>query len=91
MSDPIYYKDPDAALDYGVDWSAWLGTDTIASAVWTLPAGLTQPRPSSVAGGIATVWLAGGTSGVTYTVTCRVTTAAGRIDDRSHRIICTPR
>ncbi len=86
-----YYKDPDAELDYAVDWSAWLGTDTIASAVWTLPTGLTQPRPSSVDGAVATVWLAGGTSGVTYTVTCRVTTAAGRIDDRSHRIICTPR
>ncbi len=86
-----YFKDPDAALDYGVDWSAWLGTDTIATAVWTLPAGLTQPRPSSVAGATATVWLAGGTAGTVYLVSCRVTTATGRVDDRSLRIICTPR
>ena len=86
-----YFKDPDSELDYGVDWSPWLGTDTIASAVWTLPAVLTHPRASSVAGAVTTVWLAGGDAGTRYLVSCRVTTAAGRIDDRSLRIICTPR
>jgi hypothetical protein len=96
VPDPLaYYKDPDAELDYAVDWSAWLGTDTIASAVWEVrPAGLTigtgAKAPTTVAG-VATVWLSGGTSGTVYLVSCRVTTATGRVDDRSHRIICTPR
>ena len=26
-----FTKDPDAVLDYEFDWSAWLGTDTIAT------------------------------------------------------------
>lgn len=34
----------------------------------------------------ATVWLSGGTAGQIYTVTNRITTAAGRTEDRSFAI-----
>lgn len=77
-----YLKDPAAALDYAVDWGAWLGTDTIASVVWTVPAGLTLNAQSHT-DTVATVWLAGGTTGQSYAVTCAVTTAAGRVDERT--------
>jgi len=84
-------KDPNAKLPFSVDWSAWLTAegDTGASAAWTVPAGLTKeatPAESLVAGK-ATVWLSGGTAGSMYEVACRLTTTAGRIDDRTLRIL----
>jgi hypothetical protein len=33
---PQVNKDPNAALDYTIDWSDWLGADVIAASVWTL-------------------------------------------------------
>lgn len=83
-------KDPDAKLPFSVDWSDWLTGegDTAASVTWIVPAGLVQessPAPSLV-NGKATVWLSGGTDLVDYSVTCRLTTTGGRIDDRTMRI-----
>ena len=55
-------KDPDADLDYALDWSAWLDGDTINTATWTVGAGLTK-HDETVSGDIATVWLKGGNAG----------------------------
>ena len=77
-----YTKDPGATLDYTVDFTAWLGTDTIATASVTTPPGLTEASESNTTTKV-TVWLSGGTVGQSYTVTCRITTVAGRIDERS--------
>lgn len=79
---PTFTKDPNATLDYKVDWEAWLDGDTIATSAWTVPDGLTADADSNTTTS-ATVWLSGGTEGTTYTVLNRVTTAAGRTDDRS--------
>ena len=38
----VFYKDPNAKLDYRVDWSAWLNGDTVATVAWTVPTGLTK-------------------------------------------------
>lgn len=85
MTDLI--KDPDAILDYGVDWTAWLDGDTIATSTWILPAssGLTQSNASiNAAATVATVWLAGGdVVAAPWMVTNRITTAGGRTEDRS--------
>lgn len=78
-------KDPDAILDYDVDWSRWLGTDTISSVVWVVGTGLTKDSQSNT-DTVAKVWLSGGTVGTNYSVTCRVTTAGGRTDDRSFQV-----
>jgi len=75
-------KDPDSQKDYLWDWATWLDGDTIASAAFTVEAGLTKASETSTPT-TATVWLTGGTIGVEYEVTCRVTTAAGRVDDRT--------
>jgi hypothetical protein len=78
-----FTKDPDATLDYGVDWGAWLPTgDTISSVAWDVPSGLTQAGQSATSS-VATVWLSGGTVDLEYSVRCRVTTVAGRVDDRT--------
>ena len=92
MTVATYEKDPDATLDYSIQWSSWLTSgDTIADAEWVIPAGLTEAAASSVTSTTATCWLSGGTVGERYVVTCRVTTAGGRIDDRSILIRCVER
>lgn len=79
-------KDPHAVLDYAMDWTDWLATDTITGTpLWTVPAGLTKDSQSNTTS-VATVWLSGGVLGMVYPVTCRITTAAGRTDERSFRI-----
>lgn len=80
-------KDPDSRLPFSVDWTAWLSNedDTGASATWIAPAGIVQeasPAPSLTAG-VATAWFSGGTDGKDYRITCRLTTAGGRVDDRT--------
>lgn len=78
-----YEKDPDAKLDYSINWAAWLGVDTISVSTWIADTGITiagSPAPSNTAT-VATVWLSGGTLGGVYNVVNRITTAAGRIQD----------
>lgn len=77
-----FEKDPDAVLDYTVDWAPYLGGDTISAVEWIVPEGLTldtQEEDDTT----ATAWLSGGTAGEDYEVVCRVTTVGGRIDDRT--------
>jgi hypothetical protein len=74
-------KDPDAVLDYSFNWATWLGTDTIANYVIEVD-GVTKDSDSRN-GAVITAWLSGGAAGSIATATCRVTTAAGRVDDRT--------
>lgn len=80
-------KDPDAELDYGVDWGPWLQEgESISTSQWIADEGITimSDPASSVDGGITIVWLSGGTERLLpYTVTNRITTSEGRGDDRS--------
>jgi len=85
-----YIKDPDAVLDYAIDWSAWLDTDTITDSDWTTTEGITIDS-DSFTDTASTVWLSGGTAGDTYSVTNHITTTAGRQDDRSIKIKCKER
>lgn len=85
----VFAKDPDAVLDYMIDWSDWLGaTDTIASATWTVPDGLTEDSSTETTT-TATIWLSGGTAGASYALVCRVVTTEGRTDDRTITIVGT--
>lgn len=85
MLPPVLLKDPAAELDYGFDWAerGWLDTgETITAAVWTIPAGLTLIT-SQIIGDKTVAWLGGGTAGTDYIIACRITTSAGRTDERS--------
>ena len=74
------FKDPDARLDYRWDWSAWLTDgDTITS--HTLTSEGVTVESSSHDDTSVTAWVSGGTQA--GSVTCRITTEAGRIDDRT--------
>jgi hypothetical protein len=82
---PWITKSPDETLDYNVDWSEWLGTDTIDSVAWTVPTDLTEEAESST-DTVATIWLSGGTTPDDDIVTCQITTAAGRVASRSFQV-----
>lgn len=78
---PRATKDPNAVLDYTLDWSDWLGTDTIAASTWTVDAGLTKDSDSFTPT-TTTVWLSGGTAGAVYEALNRIVTAGARTEDR---------
>ena len=89
-----YDKDPDAVLDFKFDWKTasngrgftdWLDTtETIASIVITATAGITVDSSELADTNTSViVWLSGGTDGTSYTVACRITTSAGRVDERT--------
>ena len=79
-------KDPDAVLDYSIDWTNWLETaDALSTSAWVAETGLTvdaSPAPS-ILGGVTTVWLSGGSAGQKYEVTNSIVTTGGRADDRT--------
>lgn len=67
-------KAPGDALDYSLDWAAWLRTgEAIASSVWTVPAGLNLSS-SGVDGAATVAWISGGVAGTAYQVDNAVTT-----------------
>lgn len=77
-----YTKDPDAVLDYIIDWSDWLDSDTINTSSWIIETGIAEDSNSNTTT-TATIWLSGGTVNNEYTVTNRIETVGGRTDDRS--------
>ena len=87
-----FRKDPDAVLDFGLDWQEWLeSADVIASSAWTVaPTGLTT-FSESFDDTKTVVWCSGGLPGTTYTLSNRIATDDGRGDDRSIEIVVTER
>ena len=77
-------KDPQAVLDYGFDWSAWLADgETITASSWLISdTGLTADSDEAT-DTTATIWLSGGTLGTTYRVTNHIITSQNRQDDRT--------
>lgn len=84
-SPPDFEKDPDATEDYEFLWGPDLNGDTIATSTFLLPDGMTQASSSNT-DTTATIFVSGGSRGVTYRVTNRITTAGGRTRDKTIRI-----
>ncbi len=79
-----FTKDPDAILDYSIDWSSWLAGDQISTSEWLLEEGAAIEKVTDTKTATkATVWLRGGNAGTTYLVTNRIVTVGGRTDDRT--------
>jgi hypothetical protein len=83
----LLMKDPQAVLDYAIDWSAeYLGEDSLAESGWTVepdePGGVVVDG-SDFDSGVATVKASGGIAGRLYKLINQVTMASGRIDQRS--------
>jgi len=81
------FKDPDEQLDYSVDWSRFLGTDTINSVQWYIEDsngtktaagagntvnGLTIAGQTNTTT-VASVILSNGTANTTYKIHCAIT------------------
>lgn len=85
-------KDPEATLDYSIDWTNWMPTsDTINTSTWavTSPAGDSDPitvSSDSETSYVATAVLTGGTAGNSYTITNTIATNNNITDRRNFRI-----
>ena len=90
-------KDKDEITDYSVDWSRFLGADTLAAAVWFIQdADGTKEQvddaeivndlqfvQGTLSGQVSTARLSLGTNNVRYTITCQITTGNGLQYERS--------
>lgn len=76
-----FLKTPTAIIDYGLIWTDNLAGDTIASATWTVPAGLTKDGESFTTNQ-SNVRLRGGTIDTSYNCKCHIATAGGRENER---------
>ena len=82
----IFLKDPEATLDYAVDWSAgYFDGQTISTSAWAV-APLADDgvvvASQLIDGGRTVALLAGGRPGETYRITNSVTLSDGRSDER---------
>ena len=76
-------RDPDSVLDFTTEWAEWLtGGETITDHTVTVPDGINLDSSSRTDTAV-TAWISGGTDGATHGVTFRVTTSAGRTDERT--------
>jgi hypothetical protein len=80
-------KDPDAILDYSIDWGAeYLGGDQLATSEWSVApeeAGGVSIAVSMFDANISTVKAAGGVPGRIYRLINQVALGSGRFDSRS--------
>lgn len=83
-----FQKQPADVQDYDIDFSEYLSalTDTAASAVVEAEPGITVVN-HLIIGTRVKVWLSGGTSGVRYKVTVRLTTTGGRTKEVEIRLV----
>jgi hypothetical protein len=82
-------KDPSEVLDYDINWAPRLGTDTITTSAWIIPAGISliTSNPSFIAQRTK-IWLAGGIAGQTYVLRNDIVSAAGITAYESVSILC---
>ena len=78
---------PNAKLDYGFDWTAWLASgETISTSSWTTDT-LTSSSPQ-ISTNVTSVFVEGGVVGTSYKIVNTITTSVGRIDSRTIRLSC---
>jgi len=82
----FYLKDPDARVDYALDWRGYLDGQIVASSAWSVSpdeAGGIAIEAESFDLERAAVTLSGGIAGQAYAVANRVTLSDGAIDERA--------
>jgi hypothetical protein len=82
----LYLKDPDAAVDYAIDWVPYLDGKTIVASSWSVApeeAGGAAIAEASFDGGRTAARVSGGILGHAYSLANHVTLSDGSGDDRS--------
>jgi hypothetical protein len=83
---PTGIKDPNAVLDFPMDWSKWTADsgDSLKSAEILLDAPLTMVGKTEK-DGVVIPFIAGGVKGTLYAITFRITTNStpSRVEDRT--------
>ncbi len=82
MAGNRFDKNPEAVLDYSVNWAAWLKDDTIQTSTWIVPDGIEQHNEPTHTDTVTTIWLKNGTPGEVYTLFNQITTVGGRTEGR---------
>ena len=77
-----FFKDPDVADSFTINWEFWLAGETLATSSWVLASGLTQVTVTFTTKK-ATVTLSGGTAATTYEITNTVTSSSGRQESQT--------
>lgn len=80
------YKDPDAILDYSVDWTPWLAGNTISSVIWTITSGTVVKVSQGNTDTIATIRLSGGQLNEVCLIICHVICANGEEEDQTCKL-----
>lgn len=89
-----FVKDPVSVLDYFFDWSDWLGSwDAITGSTWAVSGSdaILTVGSQTYGASLVIAWLSAGTSGVSYDLSNTITTAQGRTEKRTARIIVVAR
>jgi hypothetical protein len=81
-----FVKDPQAVLDYTIDWTPWLADDAIVTSTWSV-VGDVDLSDDAIYTSITQVWASGGTDGTLADLTNHVVTEEGREDERTIRLI----
>lgn len=81
----VFLKNAGATLDYKIDWSQWLTSETISTSDFVAESGITITNETNTTT-TATVWLSGGTVGESYIIVNTITTSAGRTETQEIEI-----
>jgi len=90
-------KDKDEIVDYSVDWSRFLGEDTLSAVTWFIKdasdittlvedSGVVnglQFVTGTISGKVSTARFSLGTNNIRYTIICRISTGSGLQYERS--------
>ena len=82
----LYLKDPDATVDYAIDWAPDLGGRTIVASAWSVTpaeAGGAAVADASFESARTAARVGGGIVGHAYSLANHVTLSDGSSDDRS--------
>lgn len=80
---PVIDKDPDAALDYTIDWTAWLADVSDSISTKTVTGNGVTIDTSSNTSNTVTAMVSGGVVGQMPSITVHIVTSGGREDDRT--------
>jgi len=83
---PLWHKYPAAVKDYTLNYTDYLGGDTIVTSTWILPTGITNDLGTNTTT-TTTIWLSGGIPERSYNIVNVIVTAGGRTEVQPIRIV----